>query len=165
MGKDGERFGRGEAGADADSGTASERQILKTMPFGLCLGGETSRIEPVRIVPQFAMAMEQPGPDRNDVARAHLMLPEPVRLDCLSVEARRRGLESKGLLDDPPKQGQPIGQRRIFRPRRQRLLRLGRRLSLKLPLLAVCRNSPSHTVLVASPMARQPKVVSRVLAR
>ena len=73
MGQQGQRFGRGELGADAGSRPRAERQILKAMPPALF--GEAIDVEGVRIGPQLAVAMEDPGPNREDVAWLDIRIP------------------------------------------------------------------------------------------
>ena len=86
MSQDGKRLGCGEAGADAQARAAAKRQILETMAL-LAAAGEPVGNEGVGIVPQDLVTVDQPGPDRDDVAGFDLELAELVRLDRLAVEA------------------------------------------------------------------------------
>ncbi len=84
VGQQRQRLGRGERGADAGPRARTERQILETV--AVALAGEAFHVEGVGIVPQLAMAMQQPGPDRDDVAGLDRMIADPVWADGLAIE-------------------------------------------------------------------------------
>ena len=98
MGQQGQRFGGCEMRADAGSGAGAEGQVLETMAAALF--GETLDVERVRIGPQLLVTVEDPRPDRDDVARFHRPLAEPVRTDCLPVEPRHGRIKPQRLAEE-----------------------------------------------------------------
>jgi hypothetical protein len=101
MSQDPQRLHRSEARAYAHSGAASEGQILKAVAVALLGLSKSLMVESVRILPQRWAAMNEPGPDRYDIARRDLFTTEPVCGDSLPVEARNRWVQAQGLLDHP----------------------------------------------------------------
>src|SRR3546814_9828008 len=68
MGENGERLGAGEAGADADAGTAAEGDVLEAMEADLAFGQKAVGVEGIGIVPQLLVAVDDPRPYGDDVA-------------------------------------------------------------------------------------------------
>jgi hypothetical protein len=120
MGEHRQGLRRREAGADAGPRAGAERDILEPVTLRLALGPEAVGVEAVRILPQPLVAVEELGPQRDDVARRHRLLTEPVRAGRLAVHARGGRVEAKRLLEHPAEQRQTIGKAGVVDARRQR---------------------------------------------
>src|SRR3546814_10641543 len=68
MGENGERLGAGEAGADADAGTAAEGDVLEAMEADLAFGQKAVGVEGIGIVPQLLVEVDDPRPYGEEVA-------------------------------------------------------------------------------------------------
>ena len=79
----GERLGRGELGANAGPGPGAERQVLKAMTAAL--PGEPFDVEGIGINPELAVPVEDPRPDRDDVARPYFPITQSVGADRLAI--------------------------------------------------------------------------------
>ena len=98
------------------------------------VGCEAARIERVGLLPQPLMAVNDPRPDRDEIARFDLLVPEPIVGDRFAVEPRDRRVEAQRFLDDRAQQRQPVGKRRVDAAT-ERVPRLARHFLLQLGLL------------------------------
>ena len=103
------RLDHREVLADAGARAAAERQVLEAMALALC-APKSLLIERIRIFPQRLVAMDEPGPDRDDVPRSDVLTPEPVRSHGLTVEARNRWIQAQRLCQYLAKEWEPVSQ-------------------------------------------------------
>ena len=106
LSEDGQRFRGGKLRTDAGPRPPAERQVLETMPPALV--GEALDLERVGLIPIFAVTMDHPWPDGNDVPRFHLMLADPVPSNRLPVEARYRRVKPHRLAQEQPQPRHPV---------------------------------------------------------
>ena len=70
---------------------------------------QSGRDERIGLVPKLAVAVQQPRPDRDDIARLHVRIAQSVGTDRLPVESRHRRIETERFHPEQPQSRGPLG--------------------------------------------------------
>src|SRR5690242_21488721 len=103
-GEDGQRFRHRQARPNAGSGASAEWNVLEAVALILPAGGEALRVERVGLIPELAVAMDDPRPDGHQVTRPDLVLAQRVGRDRFPIEARDGRVKPQRFLEDRAQQ-------------------------------------------------------------